>query len=56
MRNRTLKFRVWSKQVNQYIDLNTGKEMNDLDNTILCSIPPRKNIGCECGFRDYRIA
>jgi hypothetical protein len=33
-----------------------GKEMVDLDNTVLCSIPPQKNIGCECGFRDYRIA
>ena len=33
-----------------------GKEMMDLDNSILCSYPPKKNIGCECGFRGYRIA
>lgn len=30
------------------------KEMYDLDDTVLCSNPPQKNIGCVCGYRDYR--
>jgi len=33
-----------------------GKEMNDLDCMILTSYPPKRNVGCECGHRDYRIA
>jgi hypothetical protein len=33
-----------------------GKEMLDMDCMVLCSNPPKKNIGCECGYRDYRFA
>lgn len=30
------------------------KELMDLDSNILCSFPPKRNIGCECGYRGYR--
>ncbi len=55
---------TWSN----FIDMNTypqpngiacpkcGKEMMDMDCMILCSYPAKRNVGCECGYRDYRIA
>jgi hypothetical protein len=30
------------------------KELMDLDAYVLCSHPPKKNIGCDCGYRGYR--
>lgn len=33
-----------------------GAELNDLDPTVLTSNPPKKNIGCRCGYKGYRIA
>ena len=32
-------------------------ELQDLDSLILCSIPPKRNVGCsKCSYRGYRIA
>jgi hypothetical protein len=33
-----------------------GKELNDLDGEVYLMVPPKRNVGCECGFIGHRIA
>ena len=33
-----------------------GEELYDTNSLILTSMPPKRNIHCECGYKGYRIA